>query len=63
MSKRLTYVGPFDAVVIEVAPQLTATVAHGEEVEVSDQLGESLLDQPDNWQPAKTAKPAAAKEA
>jgi hypothetical protein len=59
MSKRLTYVGPFDAVVIDVAPQLAVTVAHGDDVEVSDQLGESLLDQPDNWQPAKAAKPAA----
>jgi hypothetical protein len=62
MSKRLTYVGPHDAVVIEVAPQLNETVAQGGDVEVSDQLGASLLDQPDNWQPAKSAK-TAAKEA
>lgn len=43
---RMTYVGPHDSV--DVAG---LTVARGE----SADLPKDLLDQPDNWQPAKAA--------
>lgn len=43
---RLTYVGPHDAVDVG-----GITVKRGE----SANLPKSLLDQPDNWQPAKAA--------
>lgn len=58
---KLTYRGPFrDGVVISVpgVPELHASP--GEVVEVPDDLGRSLLEQPDNWAAAKGA--AAKKE-
>jgi predicted RecA/RadA family phage recombinase len=54
--KKLTYVGPHDAVEIEVAPRKWVEVKHGAVVDVGDQLAVGLLDQPDNWKPAKTTK-------
>lgn len=59
MSRHVTYHGPIDEVEIEVAPNLWQPVKRGASVEVSDDLADSLLDQPDNW---KAAKVAAAKK-
>lgn len=47
--KSIKYVGPHDAVEVEVAPQRWALVNHGQVVEVGDTLAVALLDQPDNW--------------
>lgn len=52
--KSITYCGPFDAVEIEIAPQMRKTVASGESVDVADRLAESLLEQTENWSVAKT---------
>lgn len=56
MTIRIKYVGPHDGVEIEHAPKLWVTVSKGEIVEVGDELGESLLMQPDNWSKASPAK-------
>lgn len=53
----IRYVGPFDRV--EIA-DTGDEVAQGEIVTVDDELGASLLEQPDNWQPVKGAKAKAA---
>jgi hypothetical protein len=51
---KVTYVGPHDAVdVLGVG-----TVAQGKSVEVSAEIGKSLLKQADNWQPATAKKGA-----
>lgn len=42
------YVGPFAAVDVRDAPQL-GSVEHGAVVEVSDELGAALCEQPSNW--------------
>lgn len=50
---KITYVGNHDAVHV---PALGADVARGETVDVADaDLAASLLEQVDNWQPAKPA--------
>ena len=50
----VNYVGPCrDGVEIGATGQV---VAPGETVDVPDDLGAALLEQPDNWQPAKPAK-------
>jgi predicted RecA/RadA family phage recombinase len=54
--KKLTYIGPHDAVEIEVAPRKWVEVKQGAAVEVGDQLAVGLLEQPDNWKAAKTTK-------
>jgi len=54
--KKLTYIGPHDAVEIEVAPRKWVEVKQGAAVEVGDQLAVGLLAQPDNWKAAKTTK-------
>lgn len=55
--KKLTYIGPHDEVEVEVAPNKWAEVKNNGTIEVSDQLAEALLEQPDNWKPAtKTTK-------
>jgi predicted RecA/RadA family phage recombinase len=57
--KSLKYVGPHDAVEVEVAPQKWSLVTNGQVVEVGDTLAAALLDQPDNWKSVtkKAAKP------
>lgn len=59
---RVRYHGPFvDGVRLEVPGSREVLVAHGEEIEVSDFLGRSLIEQPDNWeQVADKAPPAPA---
>jgi hypothetical protein len=54
---RVKYVGPHDAVDVHGV----GTVAQGETVEVSAELGKSLCEQATNWQPV-TAKTAAAEK-
>ncbi len=54
---KVKYVGPYDAV--DVAHLVG--VKHGESVEVSAELGKSLLEQDTNWQPV-TAKTATAEK-
>lgn len=50
---KLTYVGPHDAVHV---PAIGADVARGETLDVADaELAAALLEQTDNWQPAKPA--------
>jgi len=49
MATRVKYVGPYDAVEIEVAPRLWEIVKNGSAIEVGDDLASSLLAQPDNW--------------
>lgn len=62
--KTVTYVGVFDAVEIETAPGLWATVPNGDTVSVADQIADGLLVQSDSWTEAKApAKKTAAKEA
>lgn len=55
--KTVTYTGLFDSAEIEVAPGVWATVARGEDLEVSDRLAASLLEQSDNWAPKGARKP------
>lgn len=51
--RQVRYVGPqTDGVEI---PSLGLIVAHGETIEVDDEAYTALLEQPDNWQPAKAA--------
>lgn len=61
---KITYVGPFaDGVEIAATGQI---VAQGGTVEVADELGAALCEQPGNWKPADQrsvkAKAAAADE-
>lgn len=56
MSTEITYIGSFDAVDIELAPNLWETVTRGGTIKVADRLAESLLAQTDNWTPVKPAK-------
>lgn len=60
----VTYVGPHDAVEVEVAPQLWRTVAHGETADLPAKVAEALLEQTDTWQTAKPtrSKPPASQE-
>lgn len=44
---KVKYVGPYGSV--SLAPRGGRTVAQGETIEVPDELGASLLEQPDNW--------------
>jgi hypothetical protein len=48
----ITYVGPFDAVHV---PALAAEVRKNESVEADTDTAKSLLEQGDNWKPAKAA--------
>ena len=47
---KLTYTGPHDEVEI---PSAGVVCKRGESVEVPEELGASLLEQADNWQPVK----------
>ena len=60
--KTVRYVGPFAEVEIEHTPGVWVAVEHGQTVDVSDRVASSLLDQPDNWEPASKAKPARSKK-
>jgi hypothetical protein len=59
----VTYVGPHDAVQLDLGDGVAVTVARGGKVTVSDELAAGLLDQPTNWQPAKAAEPEQKKAA
>lgn len=48
----LTYTGPHDRVEVPL-PDTLVEVARGGTIDVPDEIGASLLDQTDNWQPAK----------
>jgi hypothetical protein len=62
--KSVTYVGSFDAVEIETAPGLWATVANGDALSVADRIADGLLEQSDSWVEAKApARKTATKEA
>ena len=62
--KSVTYVGSFDAVEIETAPGLWATVANGDALRVADRIADGLLEQSDSWVEAKApARKTATKEA
>lgn len=50
---RITYVGSHDEVEI---PSVGVVCKRGATVEVSDSLADSLLEQPDNWQPVKATE-------
>lgn len=54
---QVIYVGMFDSVFVRELGEHGTDVKRGEAVEVSDELGARLLEQPDNWQVAK-GKPA-----
>lgn len=47
---KVKYVGPHVAVEVEVAPRKWVSVAHGDTVEVGNDLAAALLQQVDNWQ-------------
>ena len=50
---RLTYVGPFGAVLVPLeGSYMTVEVAHGDDADFPDELAKSLLEQPANWQKA-----------
>ena len=49
---KIKYVGPFDVVVVPLPYGGEATCERMHLVEVPDSLGESLLEQESNWQPA-----------
>jgi len=53
---KLTYVGGFDAVSVPLPSGAEATCARNGTIEVPDNIGERLLEQADNWQPATPAK-------
>lgn len=57
-TKRITYVGPHDAVEIEHPVAGWISVERGGELTVSADLADSLLEQPTNWQPAAAPAPA-----
>lgn len=59
---KLTYVGPHDAVRVPLPTGGSPEVERGGDIDVPDSYAERLLEQPSNWQRAKT-KPAAAKAA
>lgn len=50
---RITYVGSYDEVEV---PSIGAVCKRGAVVEVSDSVADSLLEQPDNWQPMKATE-------
>lgn len=59
----VVYVGPFDEIEHQVTTEAWdsdslgwATTRQGEPVEVSDEIAELLLRQPDNWAPPAPAK-------
>lgn len=56
------YIGPFEAVEIEVAPHKWAEVPRDGTIAVGDALAASLLEQVDNWAEAPDSKPASKKE-
>lgn len=52
----LRYIGPFDAVEVDLGARLSRPVAHGADLEVDDRdLAASLLIQDTNWEPANDA--------
>lgn len=53
-SMRVEYCGPYDEVDV---PDLDALVPKGQPIEVDEEIGLRLLEQPKNWRPAE--KPAA----
>ena len=58
--KHVKYVGPFDAVELERAPRVWVVVAHGESIEVPDDVAAALCALADNW--AEESAPRAAKK-
>ena len=64
VAMHIRYVGPFpEGVRLPMPGGREVIVAHSEVIEVSDPLGHSLLEQPDNWEqvapaPAPPDKPA-----
>lgn len=50
---KVKYVGPYKSV--SLSPRGGQVVAHGETVEVPDELGAGLLEQPDNWVKSKAS--------
>ena len=62
--KSVTYDGSFDAVEIETAPGIWATVSKGDSVSVATRIADGLLEQSDSWVEAKApARKPATKEA
>lgn len=59
---KIVYVGPLGAVIIAPPGGREIDARHGDPIEVPDALGENLLAQADNWQPAPVPakKPAPA---
>lgn len=53
---KVRYVGVFDAVVIRLPDGTPVEVARNHQTDVPDDLGQSLLDQPDNWRPVAPRK-------
>lgn len=54
----IKYVGPFvDGVVVPSGFSEELACGHGESIEVDDDLANSLLDQPTNWQLASSPAP------
>lgn len=58
---RLTYVGPFDSVIVPLPTGGAPEVERGQDIDIPDSHAERLLEQPSNWQ--RASKPAAAKAA
>lgn len=52
----IRYIGPFDVVEFEHAPKTWTEVAHGDTVQVADDLAAQLLEQTDNWELATAPK-------
>lgn len=49
--QKLRYIGPHDAVAVEVAPRRMAVVGRYEVADFGDAMAERLLEQVDNWEP------------
>lgn len=60
---RVKYIGPHEAVELELGDGRLATVARGDVLETDDEHAAALLEQPSNWEPATPAKKAKAAEA
>lgn len=60
---RVRYHGPHDGVRLPLSERGYVEVARDEVIEVSDPLGRSLLEQPDNWEQVADKPPAATTKA
>lgn len=49
---KLTYVGPFDSVIVPLPTGGQPEVARGHDIDIPDSFAERLLEQPSNWQRA-----------